>query len=300
MVVVPLEHPVAAYDEVPLADLADEQLVAGDVAGWDEVRTATPLDFPEMTVKDAFEVVASRHRDGDRADVGGPAAPPQGPHPPSGRDVAPTQVGLAWLVDNDEERLERFIGVVRGRGAPARAATSARRSRTAERRPPRRPARSPSKGRNKPVKKAALQAERAPEAAVLRTPYARAADGPGGRASRPPRIALQGPTLQRSKHIRVQTIQEVGAAAPPALTQTMSPKPDRSTPPPDVIPHPALDVPVDNSEPERSGLDKVVFGVTAAIAVAFLVWGFVSTSSLAECLRHLPRLDDERTPAGCS
>ena len=49
-----------------------------------------------------------------------------------------------------------------------------------------------------------------------------------------------------------------------------------------MIPHPALDVPVDASEPARSGLDKVVFGVTAAIAVAFLVWGFVSTSSLAE------------------
>ena len=30
------------------------------------------------------------------------------------------------------------------------------------------------------------------------------------------------------------------------------------------------------------GLDKVVFGVSAAIAVAFLVWGFVSTSSLAK------------------
>ena len=62
----------------------------------------------------------------------------------------------------------------------------------------------------------------------------------------------------------------------------MSPKSPSSTPPPDVIPHPALDVHVEAAEPERSGLDKVVFGVTAAIAVAFLVWGFVSTSSLAK------------------
>ena len=30
----------------------------------------------------------------------------------------------------------------------------------------------------------------------------------------------------------------------------------------------------------RPGVDKVVFGVTAAITVAFLVWGFISTSSL--------------------
>ncbi len=51
----------------------------------------------------------------------------------------------------------------------------------------------------------------------------------------------------------------------------------------DVVPHPALDVPVDaDGNAGRQGLDKVVFGVTAAIAVAFLVWGFVSTASLAK------------------
>jgi choline/carnitine/betaine transport len=46
--------------------------------------------------------------------------------------------------------------------------------------------------------------------------------------------------------------------------------------------HPALDVPVEEAGHQRAGLDKVVFGVSAAIAVAFLVWGFVSTSSLAD------------------
>ncbi|SFC30320.1 choline/carnitine/betaine transport [Nocardioides terrae] len=49
----------------------------------------------------------------------------------------------------------------------------------------------------------------------------------------------------------------------------------------DVVPHPALDLP--NPPPvERAGLDKVVFGVTALLALAFLVWGFVSTDSLAD------------------
>ena len=49
-----------------------------------------------------------------------------------------------------------------------------------------------------------------------------------------------------------------------------------------VIPHPALDVPVDEeAQSRRLGLDKVVFGVTAAIAVGFLVWGFLSTPSLS-------------------
>jgi choline/carnitine/betaine transport len=45
--------------------------------------------------------------------------------------------------------------------------------------------------------------------------------------------------------------------------------------------HPALESPVD-APPARGGLDKVVFGVTAAIAVAFLVWGFVDTASLGD------------------
>jgi choline/carnitine/betaine transport len=46
-------------------------------------------------------------------------------------------------------------------------------------------------------------------------------------------------------------------------------------------PHPALDLPVEQQEhPHGSGLDRIVFGVTAVIAVAFLVWGFLSTSTL--------------------
>jgi choline/carnitine/betaine transport len=49
-----------------------------------------------------------------------------------------------------------------------------------------------------------------------------------------------------------------------------------------VIPHPALDVPVDEeARSRRRGIDWVVFGVTAVIALAFLVWGFVSTPSLS-------------------
>lgn len=50
----------------------------------------------------------------------------------------------------------------------------------------------------------------------------------------------------------------------------------------DVVPHPALDIPIDEDAiTRRRPLDKVVFGVTAAIAVAFLFWGFLSTRTLA-------------------
>lgn len=50
----------------------------------------------------------------------------------------------------------------------------------------------------------------------------------------------------------------------------------------EAIPHPILDLPVEEEAYTGSrGLDWVVFGVTAVIAVAFLAWGFISTDSLA-------------------
>ncbi|HET8961829.1 BCCT family transporter, partial [Nocardioides sp.] len=50
---------------------------------------------------------------------------------------------------------------------------------------------------------------------------------------------------------------------------------------PDAVTHPALDPSVEPTTRREGGLDKLVFGVTAAIAVGFLLWGFLSTSSLA-------------------
>ena len=152
VVVVAVEHPAAAYDELPLADLADEQLVAGAVEGWDEIATAKPLDFPEMTVKEAFEVVASGTgiaivpmsvaRLHHRKDL---------VHRPV-TDAPPTQIGLAWLVDNEDDRLERFIGVVRGRretssrgGSPQEPDQEERRAR-----PARKPAATTAKRRSTP------------------------------------------------------------------------------------------------------------------------------------------------------
>ena len=47
-------------------------------------------------------------------------------------------------------------------------------------------------------------------------------------------------------------------------------------------PHPALDLNIDEhpaDEPQK--LDKIVFGVTAAIAIGFVLWGFLSTSTLS-------------------
>lgn len=55
-----------------------------------------------------------------------------------------------------------------------------------------------------------------------------------------------------------------------------------STPAADVVPHPALDHAVESDEPTRRGLDLVVFGCAAAVGIAFVVWGLVSTASLGD------------------
>lgn len=115
VVVAGAEHLVAAADEVTLDDLADEQLVLPHDSGW--TPDADQLDWPDMSLKEAVEVVASgtgillvpmsvarlHHR---KDVVSRPVT-----------DLPPTKVGLAWRVDNEDDRVQTFIGVVRGRTA---------------------------------------------------------------------------------------------------------------------------------------------------------------------------------------
>jgi choline/carnitine/betaine transport len=62
-----------------------------------------------------------------------------------------------------------------------------------------------------------------------------------------------------------------GPAAPPQVSTKGQPES-----------HPIFAVPIDDEAHIRNrGLDKVVFGVTAVIALGFLLWGFVSTATLA-------------------
>jgi DNA-binding transcriptional LysR family regulator len=105
VVVVPVEHPVTAYDEIDVADLADE---------YDVLR-----EQPDLTVRQAIETVAagtgvvivpmSLARLHHRKDVEF--------RPVIGVDESP--VGLAWLRrplgDHEDPDLETFIGIVRGR-----------------------------------------------------------------------------------------------------------------------------------------------------------------------------------------
>ena len=48
--------------------------------------------------------------------------------------------------------------------------------------------------------------------------------------------------------------------------------------PGDPIPHPALDREPEAQGTDKDGLDKVVFGISAAVALAFVLWGIIGTS----------------------
>ncbi|HET8961830.1 LysR family substrate-binding domain-containing protein [Nocardioides sp.] len=113
VVVVGKDHLVTAAEEVTTHDLVDEQLVLPHESGWSP--EAEQLDFPPMTLREAVEVVASG--------TGVLVVPMSVARLHHRRDVTfrpvtdlpTTKVGLAWLVDNDDPRIQEFIGIVRGR-----------------------------------------------------------------------------------------------------------------------------------------------------------------------------------------
>ncbi len=113
VVVVPLEHVVTAYDEIDVAELAGEQVVYGAPAVLEP--TVEQLPFPEMSAKDAIEVVASG--------TGVAVMPMSLARLHHRKDVdyrfllgvPETRIGLAWRVDDDDPRLETFVSIVRGR-----------------------------------------------------------------------------------------------------------------------------------------------------------------------------------------
>lgn len=100
VVVVPRDHPASVFEEVTDSDLdgeirlqVSEQLTAKQAI--DTVAAGTGVVVVPMPVarlhhrKDVVPVVVS--------------------------DLPETQIGLAWRVDLDDPRVERFIGIVRGR-----------------------------------------------------------------------------------------------------------------------------------------------------------------------------------------
>jgi DNA-binding transcriptional LysR family regulator len=162
VVVVAREHPVAAYDEIDVADLADEHLLQDpdEVPAWrdlaTEVREGTRHPVPPMTLRQAVESVAA-----DAGVLVVPMAVARAHHrkdvvavPVTG--VPSTQVGLAWRRDLDDPRVEQLVGIVRGRterssrgagedGTARTGSSGARGSDGAGRGKQKQPARSPRK-----------------------------------------------------------------------------------------------------------------------------------------------------------
>jgi DNA-binding transcriptional LysR family regulator len=132
VVVARKDHPIAVFDEVTLGEIADEAVI--------------DHDHP-----DAVDLVAGG--------AGVMLVPQSIARSESRRDLVyrplsdgpPTQIGLAWLIDNDDPMVEDFIGIVRGR------TPNSSRSRT------------PNQAA-KPEKKTPPVARRTPRAAQARRP----------------------------------------------------------------------------------------------------------------------------------
>src|SRR3954465_3945408 len=101
VVVVSREHPVAAYDRIDVADLSEEHLIEdGDLPlrqAMDGVAADAGIVIVPMSL-------ARLHHRKDVVSV-----------PVTG--VPTSTVGLAWLRETDDDRVQTFIGVVRGRTA---------------------------------------------------------------------------------------------------------------------------------------------------------------------------------------
>ena len=121
VVVVAADHPVAAYDEIDISELAAEALLQDpdEVPEWRDAATpdavARARAQEPMTVAQAIAVAAagsglvvvpmSVARLHHRKDVV--------QRPVTGVDES--QVGLAWRVEDEDPQIETFIGIVRGR-----------------------------------------------------------------------------------------------------------------------------------------------------------------------------------------
>lgn len=99
VVIVAREHPVAAYDEIDWADLADEHQLPDPGTSTRDAVAAVAEEAGVLLVPMS---VARLHHRRDVVHV-----------PVSG--VPTTTVGLAWLRDLDDDRAQTFVGVVRGR-----------------------------------------------------------------------------------------------------------------------------------------------------------------------------------------
>lgn len=172
VVVVSAEDDLSLHEELTVAEIAGHQLVTDpvDLPAWADAATVERLPYPPMSAKDAVEVVAggagtvavlpmSVARLHHRKDV---VARPltDGPEHP---------VGIAWRRDDEDPRIEEFVGIVRGRTAnssrgsePAPAKKAASRKTAAAQAKPPQGARKTSAAKKPTGKKPAARKGKAP------------------------------------------------------------------------------------------------------------------------------------------
>ena len=111
VVVVPKEHPTAAFDAVTLADLAGETRQDSHLAGdSDSLRDAVELVAAGVGVLVVPQSLARLHARKDLT------------YRPV-TDAPATQIALAWPAERTTELVEEFVGVVRGRTAQSSRGT---------------------------------------------------------------------------------------------------------------------------------------------------------------------------------
>ncbi|MFI5717575.1 LysR family transcriptional regulator [Nocardia sp. NPDC051750] len=142
VVVVPKDHEIALFDEVGMADLADERLQ--DTADIDTVKDAIELVAAGVGVAIVPHSIARLHH---RRDLVYRTV----------TDTDDTEIALAWPPDRTTDSVEEFIGVVRGRSqnssrSPAGKSTEPepRKPNPSGKRP--RPVRKPAPARKKPAR----------------------------------------------------------------------------------------------------------------------------------------------------
>jgi hypothetical protein len=116
VVIVATDHAITAFDDVRVADLADEIVLnpLDDLLGWAALPGRPAAERPATTA-DAIELVA--------AGVGVLVVPQSLARLHHRRDLAyrpvtdgpGSSVALAWLEDRTTDLVEEFIGIVRGR-----------------------------------------------------------------------------------------------------------------------------------------------------------------------------------------
>ncbi len=141
-------HLIRLYDEVPVAWVAKDHAVAAveevsvdDLAGEDCLTEVSPHAIDLVAAGEAVLLVPmSVARSQSRRDLA---------YRPI-RDGEPTTVGLAWKVDNPNDLIAEFIGIVRGRTANS-SRTARERGDVATKKPAKtpKPARPSPRGRSR-------------------------------------------------------------------------------------------------------------------------------------------------------